>query len=66
MTKQTDMLNVRKAYEAPSVQLVLLQPENSLCIASQEGFGGDETVYPFSASGLDMPTLDMGPGFLSL
>ena len=66
MTRQTDMLSVRKAYEAPSVELVLLQAENSLCAGSQEGFGGDETVYPFSVSGLDMPTLDIGPGFLSL
>lgn len=71
MTKKTDMLSVRKAYEAPSVELVLLQAENSLCAGSQEGFGGDESVYPFSLPGLEMPGgsdlgLGMGPGSLTL
>lgn len=66
MTRQKDLLCAREAYEAPSVHSVLLQTENSLCVGSQEGFGGDESVYPFSIPGLEMPGLDMGPGSLTL
>ena len=52
MNKKTIESCARKAYEAPSVHVELLQAESYICAASQEGFP-DETDYIFSTPALD-------------
>jgi len=62
MTKKTDMLTVRKAYEAPFSQVVLLQAENGLCTGSQEGFENEDD-YMFAPL-LDDLAPDVNSGLL--